>query len=53
MNRLIEAKSKAAPWNKGKLVGQKALLRLKEIWPSGSDCSSPIEFGNRRSSTSR
>jgi hypothetical protein len=21
-----------APWNKGKLVGQKAALKLKEIW---------------------
>jgi hypothetical protein len=21
-----------APWNKGKLIGQKSLLKLKEIW---------------------
>ncbi len=24
--------SKATPWNKGKLVGQKLPLKLKEIW---------------------
>lgn len=23
------------PWNKGKLVGQKAPLRVRDIWPSG------------------
>jgi len=22
------------PWNKGKIVGQKAPLKLREIWPS-------------------
>ena len=32
MNHLTEAKSAAERWNKGKLVGQKAPLRLKEIW---------------------
>lgn len=32
MNHLIESGSRAAPWNKGKLVGQKAPLRLKDIW---------------------
>lgn len=32
MNHLIEADSRAGPWNKGKLVGQKAPLCLKDIW---------------------
>lgn len=32
MNHLIEAGSGAGPWNKGQLVGQKAPLRLKDIW---------------------
>lgn len=32
MNHLIETGSGAGPWNKGKLVGQKAPLRLKDIW---------------------
>jgi hypothetical protein len=31
MNHLIETGSRARPWNKGKLVGQKAPLRLKDI----------------------
>jgi integrase len=32
MNHLIETRSRVGPWNKGKLVGQKAPLRLKDIW---------------------
>ncbi|MGA7538208.1 MAG: hypothetical protein WBW93_05525 [Steroidobacteraceae bacterium] len=32
MNHFIETTLRAEPWNKGKLVGQKAPLRLKEIW---------------------
>jgi integrase len=32
MNNLIETGSRVRPWNKGKLVGQKAPLRLKDIW---------------------
>lgn len=32
MNHLIDTGSRAGPWNKGKLVGQKAPLRLKDIW---------------------
>lgn len=28
----LNSKSKSEPWNKGKLVGQKAPLKLKEIW---------------------
>lgn len=32
MNNLIEIGSRVRPWNKGKLVGQKAPLRLKDIW---------------------
>ena len=32
MNHIIEYGSRVGPWNKGKLVGQKAPLRLKDIW---------------------
>ena len=32
MDQLIHTPSRGGPWNKGKLVGQKAPLRLKEIW---------------------
>ena len=32
MNSHIEIPKASAPWNKGRLVGQKALLKLKEIW---------------------
>jgi hypothetical protein len=32
MNQSIGTASKREPWNKGKLVGQKAPLRLKDIW---------------------
>jgi hypothetical protein len=36
------------PWNKGKLVGQKAPLRLKEIWSIRIRRSSRSEPGNLR-----
>ena len=32
MYSLLQPKPKKAPWNKGKLVGQKPPLKLKEIW---------------------
>ena len=32
MGQLIHTPYRGGPWNKGKLVGQKAPLRLKEIW---------------------
>src|SRR6476661_9269925 len=32
MNSHIEIPKASAPWNKGRLVGQKAPLKLKEIW---------------------
>ena len=32
MDQLTRFGSVRQPWNKGKLVGQKAPLRLKEIW---------------------
>ena len=32
MNELIEYKPKTEPWNKGKLVGQKAPLKPQHIW---------------------
>lgn len=37
---------KTAAWNSGKLVAQKAPLKLKEIWASGSGSSSPGTFGS-------
>ena len=33
-----------AAWNKGKLVGQKSPLKLKDIWASGYDCESRTVF---------
>jgi integrase len=32
MEQLIHAATQHVPWNKGKLVGQKAPLKLKDIW---------------------
>ena len=32
MDRIIAVESRGEPWNKGKLVGQKAPFKLKEIW---------------------
>jgi len=32
------------PWNKGKLVGQKPPLKLKEVWASGFGCKLPRTF---------
>ena len=32
MNYLIQSEHVQIPWNKGKLVGQKSPLKLKEIW---------------------
>jgi integrase len=32
MDAIIEATSQAIPWNKGRLIGQKLPLKLKEIW---------------------
>ena len=32
MEQLVAATAYRAPWNKGKLIGQKAPLKLKEIW---------------------
>ena len=32
MDQYIHAATRHVPWNKGKLVGQKAPLKLKDIW---------------------
>src|SRR4029453_10571188 len=32
MDTKVETEGRAAPWNKGKLLGQKPPLKLKEIW---------------------
>jgi integrase len=32
MDHAFEGRARREPWNKGKLVGQKAPLRLKDIW---------------------
>jgi hypothetical protein len=32
MEQLSHSESQRIPWNKGKLVGQKAPLKLKDIW---------------------
>jgi hypothetical protein len=32
MYTVTKSEGRATPWNKGKLLGQKAPLRLKEVW---------------------
>ena len=32
MDQIVPIQSHREPWNKGKLVGQKAPLKLKDIW---------------------
>ena len=32
MNTISDTASRSIPWNKGRLVGQKLPLKLKEIW---------------------
>ena len=32
MDSIAKTKGRATPWNKGKLLGQKPPLKLKEIW---------------------
>jgi len=32
MDQSIHVATRTAPWNKGKLVGQKAPLKLRDIW---------------------
>jgi len=32
MDTATKTERRAAPWNKGKLLGQKPPLKLKEIW---------------------
>ncbi len=32
MDQELKSKNRRAPWNKGKLIGQKPPLKLKEIW---------------------
>ena len=32
MDTILKLEGHAAPWNKGKLIGQKSPLKLKEIW---------------------
>jgi hypothetical protein len=32
MDQYAQTRQRCAPWNKGKLIGQKSPLRLSEIW---------------------
>jgi hypothetical protein len=32
MDEYVSTRQQRVPWNKGKLIGQKAPLKLKEIW---------------------
>ena len=50
-NTAPKADRRVVPWNKGKLIGQKPPLKMKEIWLSGFDCNLTIEPGNWRCST--
>ena len=53
METTTTATCRRTAWNKGKLIGQKAPLKLKEIWQSGFGCSSNVERENWRYSTWR
>jgi len=44
---------RAAPWNRGKLLGQKPPLKLKEIWAIRIRCNSRGAPENSRCSTSQ
>jgi integrase len=51
MEQSIGVRSSREPWNKGKLVGQKAPLKLKDIWairvrPQISDCARALALFN-------
>ena len=50
-NTVSKADGRGVPWNKGKLLGQKPPLKLKEIWPFGFAYSLIIEPVNLRCST--
>ena len=52
-NTAPKADRRVVPWNKGKLIGQKPPLKMKEIWLSGFDCNLTSEPGNWRCSISR
>jgi hypothetical protein len=53
MDTATKTEGRALPWNKGKLLGQKSPLKLKEIWghpdSTATDSSDPA---NSRYSTS-
>jgi hypothetical protein len=55
MDQYIHAATRHVPWNKGKLVGQKAPLKLKDIWairPLADPKSNPqtclVQSGDRQ-----
>jgi len=39
MDTETKSEGREVPWNKGKLLGQKPPLKLREIWLSGFACS--------------
>lgn len=51
MDTAIKSTGRGAPWNKGKLIGQKAPLKLKEIWPIYIRLQLAIELGTWPCST--
>ena len=47
MNQIITTNADHhIPWNKGKLIGQKSPLKLKEIWAIRIVCNWQTEHGN-------
>ena len=48
-----KADGRAIPWNKGKLIGQKPPLKLKEIWAIRIRLQLDVDSGNSRCSISQ
>ena len=51
-NTAPKADGRVVPWNKGKLIGERPPLKLKDIGSSGFDFNWIIEPGNSRCSIS-
>jgi hypothetical protein len=48
MDTATKTEGRTAPWNKGKLFGQKPPLKLKGFGRSGFDCNWPSEHESLR-----
>ena len=44
MAHSLLSKVNSEPWNKGRIIGQKLPLKLKEIWAIRIRLNSPVKF---------